>query len=128
MRELLLAFLFIITVSSGMKERLQTQFCGSWIVAENKYQNALYIFDAITRYHQINSTLDDAVDGLLVSEVDVVSGELKKALYTVVIREETNNKTMMQVDSLFDTSSYSFIVHEFENELIVGALTLIHDY
>lgn len=128
MRELLLTFLLYIAVTSGIKERLQTQICGSWIVAENKYQNSLFIFDAITRYHQINSTLDDTVDGLLVSEVDVVSGEMKKALYTVVIREETNNKTMMQVESLFDKSSYSFIVHEFENELIVCVLSLIHDF
>lgn len=128
MRELLLTFLLYIAVTSGIRERLQTQICGSWIVAENKYQNSLFIFDAITRYHQINSTLDDAVDGLVVSEVDVVTGEMKKALYTVVIREETNNKTLMHVDSLFDTSSYSFIVHEFENELIVGVLPLIHDY
>ena len=122
-------FLFLIlcihskSIESNSKSDLIKTLCGSWIIAENNYHDSIYLFDTITKYHQINITRDDASDSLLVVNVHVVTGEVINGLFSIVIDDMVDTSSSfhtIHIESLVDHSIHSFKLHIFENGIHVS--------
>lgn len=126
-------FLFLIlcihskSIESNSKNDLIKNLCGSWIIAENKYHDSIYLFDTITKYHQINITRDDASDSLLAVEVHVMTGEVINGLFSIVIDDVVDTSSSfltIHVESLVDHSIHTFKLHIFENGIHVSLFSI----
>lgn len=119
MRNSFILLIAMIAMLCTAQPSLQKRICGSWIIAEHTYQNPVYMFDSITKYHQINATMDDAIGGILVSEVDVISGEQIQMLFTIVINSKEEKVTDVTIHSLSNEDSATFHLHNMDEGIQV---------
>lgn len=106
----------MVALANSNPSPLTKLICGSWIVAQHTYQNPIYLLESTTKYHQMNATVDDTVDGILLSEVDVISGKSIKMLYSIVIDESDGHVTL---HSLENDEAFTFHVYSLENGIQV---------
>ena len=113
--------LFPVSFSSpfSIDKEVEKQFCGSWIFADHTYENPLYSFQPTTKYHQINATLDDTVGGILVREVDVLSGETIKPLFSIIIQKKTDKEIVFDIEFIENKSNFQVKLHTLEEGIQV---------